>query len=86
MAFFRPLEVVTSKKLCALLFALLLEHNMLVTAVLNDAKKRNLSPLSMFGYENHAYYFLLQMVKNATAMMAAAAHLVTVLHIVYHTH
>ena len=32
MAFFRPLEVVTSKKLCALLFALLLEHNMLVTA------------------------------------------------------
>ena len=32
MAFFRPLEVVTSKKLFALLFALLLEHNMLVTA------------------------------------------------------
>ena len=38
---------------------------------------------SLFGYENHAYYFLLQMVKNATAIMAA--HLVTVLHIVYHT-
>ena len=34
--------------------------------------------LSLFGYENHAYYFLLQMVKNATAIMAA--HLVTVLH------